>query len=1139
MPEPRDLRVISCPHPFRVEREITRMHPGQTVGQLLAEILPDPWRRRQAQVTVNGEIIHLEMWASTIPRPGSLVVVRVFPSSRGIASIFIAIAVIATAFFAGPALASAFGFGSSALWGGLAGMAVGIVGNMIVNALIPPARVSSQGQISQAQDSPTQFISGARNQLIKFGTIPSLLGFHRIVPLKLAEDYTESEGKDQFVRCLFGQHGPVEVSEMQVGNTAWETFEGTESEIRGGWEDDQPLTLFTQDIHEDSTSILLEYNVEQVRTSQTLARELSFDITFPQGLCAYSGNNRVSYTCTFQPRYRLTDAGGGSPGPWINLGIFSVTGASSAAIRKGFRWILPAEEQYDVGLKRLTIADDTTHVSVSYWTAFRTIKYTQPITYPDPLLLIAVRIKGSNQLNGTLDEFNFLGKSVFPDWDSETETWIIRATNNPASLFRALLQGQAAPNPYEDAEIDLNKLAYWHEYCVAKGFIYEKNVDQAGDWWGQLCEVAAAGRARPTDYDGKISVVLDEPQEDPVTIFTARVIRNLEVELLYPDLPHAFRCPFNNRDNDYQKDERLVLADGYQIEGLDAWGQAHPEYPPATKFEQLVLEGVTDPEQIFKLARYHFAQATLRYRKITFDTDLQNLVCTRGDLVDLAHDVIMVGLSSGRVKEVLLEIIGWTEDEPPQPIYSGLISGVALDEICPMQAGQTYFIQFRVPGEELLACQVVTDPGEPKEVIFETFLDAESTNLAAGDLFNFGGSIQVVVTDIKRKGNLEATLTVQDAAPAIHQADQGEIPEFVSTITIPPEWWVPVIDSIRSDGSVLWRAPDGSWVSRILVSLKRLTSRDQDVVGIEGQYWRTGSDETPTFLPLTLIDVGEISLVAVEDGVSYDFRLRYVKGDGSRGPWGATQTHIVEGKTAPPEDVTGFNIYQVKEQVNWAWNRNPDLDIEGYIIAYGAVGVTKAEAIIITEVMLGTSYNSPMVPPGTWDFLIWARDTSGNDSANVTRKSFKVVSFYQTLADVPQFSLWPGTLTNLVRDPMTGHLHPQSQADSGANDLNMFDYYVYDPYAEMSYESPEIDLGEDMAARSWARIYDQLGPGESGSIEPILYFDYKPDGGSYGGWTEWSIGPFMGRYAKDKISMQAADGLRKLTDFEPVIDKSF
>jgi hypothetical protein len=374
---------------------------------------------------------------------------------------------------------------------------------------------------------------------------------------------------------------------------------------------------------------------------------------------------------------------------------------------------------------------------------------------------------------------------------------------------------------------------------------------------------------------------------------------------------------------------------------------------------------------------------------------------------------------------------------------------------------------------------------------------------------------------------------------AIYTADQGLIPAHKPNCSTPPEWWVPVIESIRSDGSVLLRSPDGSWQSRILITFRRLLGIDPNISEVEAQYWRTDGGKGAATSAMVPLESGEISLLAVEDGVSYDLRLRYLKKDGGKGPWTATQSHVVEGKTAPPSNVAGLQVYQTREMVTLSWTKNPDLDLRGYELRFGPVGCTWVSASLITEVMLGTAFSTPLIPPGAWDFLVKAVDTSGNPSNLEARKSFTVMQFYTVLASPLSFPLWAGTKTNMIRDPLTGCLVPTDQALASGDNFDVFDNFVVNPYATYGYEAPEIDLGSDMSGRAWARIYANLGPGETGDPASDLQVDYRTQAGAYDGFASGAITVFMGRYIKFKLVHTSALGDIVLTEFQPVVDKVY
>jgi len=169
--------------------------------------------------------------------------------------------------------------------------------------------------------------------------------------------------------------------------------------------------------------------------------------------------------------------------------------------------------------------------------------------------------------------------------------------------------------------------------------------------------------------------------------------------------------------------------------------------------------------------------------------------------------------------------------------------------------------------------------------------------------------------------------------------------------------------------------------------------------------------------------------------------------------------------------------------------------------------------------------------------MIKALDTSGNYSATEGRKTFEVTGFYLTLSDLIYGPLWAGTLTNLIRNPATGHLNPDDQDDASADDHDVFDNYVVNPYASYAYETPEIDLSDDVTARAWSRKYTTLGPGEGGSNTTKLYFDYKLDGGAYDGYEEWSNGYFEGRYCKFKVEIDPAVGLVRIDNLQTMVDQ--
>ena len=228
--------------------------------------------------------------------------------------------------------------------------------------------------------------------------------------------------------------------------------------------------------------------------------------------------------------------------------------------------------------------------------------------------------------------------------------------------------------------------------------------------------------------------------------------------------------------------------------------------------------------------------------------------------------------------------------------------------------------------------------------------------------------------------------------------------------------------SIRSDGTVLLRDTDGSLRTRILIKLDQPPGLTSQIDSVECEIKISGTDDQ--FIPCGRANdqATEVSIIDVEDGITYDFRLRYRSPVPQRSSaWSAAFTHLVVGKTAPPADVTGFTIQQNNNVVTFAWNQVPDLDLAGYDIRFGAAGIAWESATPVTQVTRGTKITTAVVPPGTFDFLIKAVDTSGNESLNAAIISdFTVTAPFDLLFENEQFPVW----SNLPPVPPQGSTAP-------------------------------------------------------------------------------------------------------------------
>lgn len=467
----------------------------------------------------------------------------------------------------------------------------------------------------------------------------------------------------------------------------------------------------------------------------------------------------------------------------LNLGggrWFSTAATFHASTQTAIRINVPSavltRGQYEIRVKRVT--PDTNNPSMSnkvFWATMRSIRNVSLLNFDKPLAMTAVRIRASNQLNGPLDNLNGLVTSILPDWNGSS--WVTQPTQNPAAMFRTILQGPATAVQVPDSEIDLLALAEWADYCTAQGFRFNMVRDFRSSNWDALLDVCSAGRASIGQEDGKWFPIVDELliNDPPVQHFSPRNSWDFRAEKVYRQLPHAFRLRYLDEDNGYTQAETFAYQDGYSASN-------------ATIYEQLEIPGITNETTIIRHGRMHFGQAMLRPETYSFNSDLENLLCRRGDRIRVTHDVPLWGLQTGRVKAVNGQVI-------------------TLDEFVVMTWGISYAIRFRLADGSSLIRSVIMDPLETDTIT----LSGSGNVPATGDLFLFGESgtesARLVVSRIEPSDQLTARLFCFDESPGIYQADVGPITPWLPQITQPREF------RLIEGGEFEGEFPDGGrWV---------------------------------------------------------------------------------------------------------------------------------------------------------------------------------------------------------------------------------------------------------------------------------------------------------------------------------------
>lgn len=1006
------VRISASPHPFKRARVDLYAPEGMTILQML-QLHAIPIEYGDVRVWVDADFVPQDMWPRVKPKAAALLTISVQPGKGGggknplrtILSLAVAIAAPYAAGAILPAGIIATTQAGAALITSATTGAIGLVGNLLVNALAPPPTPklgTSSLSSSVARDSQTLFIEGARNVLDPFGVIPQVLGHHRYVPKLAAKTYTEAVGSQQYVRQVFNWgYGPIDIDHLEaslkIGDTLLSEFDDVE--IETSYVEDAPpvLTLYPASVNQVDLSVKL-LNVEgyQTRTSGIDADEIMVDFTFPNGIVEYDDEgNKVSRSVLVQVQYSPAGAD-----DWTDVGTFTYRRATTAAIRETVRFLVD-RGQYDVRVRR--VSGDFTGSKVYgdvYWTAIRSITNESPIKEPG-VVVTAIRMRASDQLNGAIDTLSGEVKLICPDWDAGTSSWIDRVTSNPASLSLHVRRGRANARRLADARINFEVLQSWHEYCEERGYEFNAVIDYDGTVRDVCADIAAAGRASVDILDGKWSVVVDREKTVPAQYFTPHNIWGYQGQKSYPEVAHAFRVLFWNREKDWRQDEIIVYADGYDSEN-------------ATKYETLELYGVTSAEQAYRMAREYIATIILRPEKHIFYCDVENLVATRGELIKFNHDVPLFGLASGRIKSVL--------DDGGDP---AMVTGVTTDEAVPIEEGKTYTIRIRLQDGTSILKTVSGVVGETRSLTFDTPFDIADTP-AAGDLFMFGEnaleSIDLIIHSIECGADFTAKLTCVDAAPGIFSASTGVIPAWESKITSPPEFsrpTAPVIRKIQTGEEVMVRNIDGSISTRMVVTLENRNAGSVEPVVRVREVGETSYREAD----LIYRSAEKLVLENLEDGKRYDLMVFYKRtGSGSASLSGslmsaaAAQNNILfEGASARPDNVENFKMSVVGEIAIITWDRVRNIDFDHYEIRFSPElsGVEWGGAQVLYNDLRD---NRIMIPLRSGSYLIKAVDRSGYSSlaASVVSSNVGDVSGFNVVETITEDPAFAGDKDNCV-----------------------------------------------------------------------------------------------------------------------------
>lgn len=1080
---PAEVNIATARNPFAG----TRIESSLPVGMTLREMVAVQGLRESAaydvQVVLNGEIVPDRMLSRIKPKAGTQVIVRVVPhggdSGKAVLSILISVLVIVAAVFTGGAALAAFAAGGS--FGAVAGSAAGLIGGLVglatgIQSLAAPPPDVYVGAIPESQDSAA--LQGTRNSVRLYKPIRTVLGRYRVYPDLIGKPFVEQVGNDSILRLLmcFG-YGPLDITDIKIGETSIDDIPGIQYNILQGWDDDGDLTIFRDESDADSgfqPSLPRENPEVAIFTSRLGPAELSFDLQFVGGLIAFSDDTgkpaEVTVVFTVEQRESgsasWTNIGTPTRGLGDNTGItlvspgrFSIRLRERGTVTRGLRWTVPVGSTPDVAHQiRVTRISTTTAgdtiVSDARITVLRTIKPHLKTTIPN-LAKIEIEVNANDAgLAGVLDNLSAICTSIAPVFNSSNKTWgpatanasaynfTMFPTRNAAWLFAQVLRGPANSRPVADSRIDGLGILGWAGNLAGTGtnpisgeFLLARNIDAVVDFTTTarklLADIAGGGRAALNIIDGKYSVVQDVPRTAITQHFSPRNSSGFGGAKAFKRSPHALRVAFVNPDKGYQKDERIVYDDGYNEDGSDGLTEA-------TEFMDMSLWGVADADQAWRDARYHIASHRLRPEVFTIQADVEHIVCNRGDLVRVSHDVIGVGYGGARIKAVTNS--------------GGAFVSATMDE-------EFYFDPNSVPpknyaarlraadGSELLV-NVANQGQTSDQLVAESAISyGVSAAPAVGDHLLFGErdteSMLCIVQRVSPRNDLTAVLELIEYNAAVYE--HGAIPEYETPITIPippilqnPQTPV-IVGQPISDETAASYSNSGSPEPQILLNVTTPQ-------GTEGTFSRTthfqaqfrlnvGGSGVTAWTNLPQVEaIGDTRIIVrpVDEGSVYDIRIRAISQPAeTTSAFVYVNNYTVIGLSTPPPAPTDLRISN--DAIRWSYGITPN-DFAGFIVKYQSGSDANWETgILLSENLITDNFVAigGRLMPGLTTIMVRAVDLSGNESGLIS-----AVRLIRSLEDrsVSQESIWTnvwaGVKTNCTHNTSSTYLEADVSSSS-------------------------------------------------------------------------------------------------------------
>jgi len=429
--------------------------------------------------------------------------------------------------------------------------------------------------------------------------------------------------------------------------------------------------------------------------------------------------------------------------------------------------------------------------------------------------------------------------------------------------------------------------------------------------------------------------------------------------------------------------------------------------------------------------------------------------------------------------------------------------------------------------------------------------DATALDLSIGDIVNIthattGFSAKPFrVQGMSLNADHSISLTCSEHQDSYYSFGTKQTPDEIVDTTLPNPF---IVQSPVLSVSDELRALNEEAISILIVNVQ---ATDQFITDFEVQAKKTTDTN---YINLGRGASSNFELPNVEDNAIYDVRARSVTSV-SRSVFISAQ-HQVVGKTAPPADVTNFQVNIIDTEAHLSWTPVPDLDLSHYIIRHSPLtsGAIFSNAITLID-KVSRPANTVSVPALTGTYFIRSVDKIGLKSLNATSNVALInnVKNLNLVASSTQDPSFTGTKTDVsvvdnalmldtaLFDSISGDFDDAlGNFDGGGGTVLSEGTYDFDTYIDTGgVYSSRITATVNMERQDYVNLFDDAqgnfdareglfdGANDTfGDVNVQLQIaktNGDPVSGTYSSFQKFNVGDYTGRAFKFRAVLLSED----------------